>query len=368
MSTTVRIPYPVFIGLDGTALQAGRLFFGAPSGNPVTEPVSVYWDSARTQEASQPVLTLNGMPSRNGTVANLYLPTGADASLLVEDAKGRQVFYQKSLASGGDPSPVPAPVVGYASEIVVVPPGTTVINFTSLNYTPGANALIGIGGGFVFVAAAGDFIENSPTVITLTESAPVSRTFTFFAGVFVSTTVQKVINARFAGTMTGAASWSDEQTFTGGLKLANADVADPLILDWYFEGTFTPVAEGSLTAGTGTYVTQAGTFTRVGNLVTFSITMAWGAHTGTGKLRVGGLPYGGVVSAPCGAGTAVVGGFSTESYVVAASIDAVTDRIVLTRAEVDTTAAPGMPRWTLEEVDLGGLVTSQVRVQGQYFV
>jgi hypothetical protein len=62
-------------------------------------------------------------------------------------------------------------------------------------------------------------------------------------------------------------------------------------LDDYEEGTFTPTIFGSSTAGTGTYNTQIGNYTKVGRAVFFQISLDWSAHTGTGNLRVGGLPF-----------------------------------------------------------------------------
>lgn len=60
----------------------------------------------------------------------------------------------------------------------------------------------------------------------------------------------------------------------------------------YSEGTFTPRLDGSTVAGAGTYTSQQGVWTRVGRLVTFSASLAWSAHTGTGNMQVAlvGLP------------------------------------------------------------------------------
>jgi len=59
----------------------------------------------------------------------------------------------------------------------------------------------------------------------------------------------------------------------------------------YEEGTFTPVAAGSTTAGTGTYIKQYGRYTKVGNKVTFLAVTIWSAHTGTGNIQIQGLPF-----------------------------------------------------------------------------
>jgi len=63
------------------------------------------------------------------------------------------------------------------------------------------------------------------------------------------------------------------------------------LLDDYEEGTFTPVIVGATDAGAGTYTTQRGSYTKVGRLVTYNIGLGWTAHTGTGNMRITGLPF-----------------------------------------------------------------------------
>ena len=55
--------------------------------------------------------------------------------------------------------------------------------------------------------------------------------------------------------------------------------------------TFTPVIEGESAAGVGTYTMQVGRTRKRGKTVHFDIAIAWTAHTGSGNLLVGGLPY-----------------------------------------------------------------------------
>jgi hypothetical protein len=76
-----------------------------------------------------------------------------------------------------------------------------------------------------------------------------------------------------------------------GVRLGNVGSTDAKALDWYEESTFTPTIQGSTTDGVGTYATQIGRFTRIGNQVHFRITLNWSAHTGTGNIVVAGLPY-----------------------------------------------------------------------------
>ena len=67
--------------------------------------------------------------------------------------------------------------------------------------------------------------------------------------------------------------------------------ADANTLDDYAEGTFTPVVVGTTSAGSATYTTQTGSYTKIGRLVFFAIELTWSGHTGTGSLQVQGLPF-----------------------------------------------------------------------------
>lgn len=63
------------------------------------------------------------------------------------------------------------------------------------------------------------------------------------------------------------------------------------LLTWYEEGTWTPTVIGTTTAGTATYSTQLGTYTRIGRMVYFQLELNWNSGTGAGQLRLGGLPF-----------------------------------------------------------------------------
>jgi hypothetical protein len=66
---------------------------------------------------------------------------------------------------------------------------------------------------------------------------------------------------------------------------------DPNTLYDYEVGTFVPTIVGLTTAGVGTYTAQSGRYTKIGNRVMIQITVTWSAHTGTGNMRVAGLPF-----------------------------------------------------------------------------
>lgn len=59
----------------------------------------------------------------------------------------------------------------------------------------------------------------------------------------------------------------------------------------YTTGTFTPVIAGTTTAGTGTYTSQVGSYTKIGDRVYFELNVSWTAHTGTGNIQLTGLPF-----------------------------------------------------------------------------
>ena len=83
-------------------------------------------------------------------------------------------------------------------------------------------------------------------------------------------------------------------TFTGdigggtGIKF-NGDTAEANRLDDYEEGTWTP-AFGNI--GSGTYTTQLGSYTKVGNMVTITCTIQMATiGTASGDVFVTGLPF-----------------------------------------------------------------------------
>jgi hypothetical protein len=63
------------------------------------------------------------------------------------------------------------------------------------------------------------------------------------------------------------------------------------LLNDYEEGTFTPVISGTSTAGVGTYSVQNGAYVKIGKMVQYQIYLVLTAHTGTGDITIGGLPY-----------------------------------------------------------------------------
>lgn len=54
---------------------------------------------------------------------------------------------------------------------------------------------------------------------------------------------------------------------------------------------FTPSIAGSTSAGTATYSSQHGAYSRIGNIVFVQVNLVWTGHTGTGDMLVTGMPF-----------------------------------------------------------------------------
>lgn len=92
MSQQIEAGYPLFTDLKGHALDLGYIWIGVAGLDPETNPTVVYWDEALTTPALQPVRTISGLPSRQGTPANLYINTAY--SIKVKTRKRETVYTE----------------------------------------------------------------------------------------------------------------------------------------------------------------------------------------------------------------------------------------------------------------------------------
>jgi hypothetical protein len=97
---SIKPPYPAFAGADGLPLENGYIWVGTVNLNPQVNPISVFWDSALTIPAAQPIRTLNGYPVYQGSPSRFYV--GSDYSIHVLDSKGSLVYtsLNGNVASG----------------------------------------------------------------------------------------------------------------------------------------------------------------------------------------------------------------------------------------------------------------------------
>lgn len=84
-------PFPVFTDLNGEPLEDGKIFIGKANLNSETEPLSVFFDEDFNAAAAQPIRTLAGYPSRDGTPTNLFVAEAA-YSIVVRNKKNELVF------------------------------------------------------------------------------------------------------------------------------------------------------------------------------------------------------------------------------------------------------------------------------------
>jgi hypothetical protein len=107
-------PFQYFTESDGSPLEAGKIYVGTVNLNPITNPVTVYWDADGLIPADQPIRTIGGFPSRNGSPSKLFVPS--DYSILVRDRN--DVLMYSDLNAFGELD---------AAQIPYTPPGTNAI-------------------------------------------------------------------------------------------------------------------------------------------------------------------------------------------------------------------------------------------------
>jgi hypothetical protein len=87
---SVEPPYPAFADADGQPLEDGYIWVGTVNLNPITNPIAVYWNSALTIAAVQPIRTSGGYPVYQGTPSRFYAVT--DYSIQVQNKNGTVVY------------------------------------------------------------------------------------------------------------------------------------------------------------------------------------------------------------------------------------------------------------------------------------
>lgn len=87
---SIQPTYPIFTETDGLPLENGYIWIGAANLDPQGNPITVYWDADLTITAPQPIRTLAGYPSRNGTPARLYVDS--DYSIRVMNKNASTVY------------------------------------------------------------------------------------------------------------------------------------------------------------------------------------------------------------------------------------------------------------------------------------
>lgn len=90
-------PFVQISDSSGLPISQGLLYVGIANQNPESNPQVVFWDSAGTQPAAQPVVLTNGHVSRDGKIAELFIQN--DYSITVRTKKGALVFSKLSVSN-----------------------------------------------------------------------------------------------------------------------------------------------------------------------------------------------------------------------------------------------------------------------------
>lgn len=160
----VENPYNIFTETDGTPLENGYIYIGEANLNPITNPITVYWDSAGLYPAAQPIRTVNGYPSRNGAAAKIYVNAGAyeDYSIIVKNHHLRTVFYVRSTLTA---------ISIQGTTVDLIDDLRSIEGYGQSLYVRG-HSTIGDGGQGTFEwtdgAAPGTYVDNNGTIIVPT--------------------------------------------------------------------------------------------------------------------------------------------------------------------------------------------------------
>jgi hypothetical protein len=197
---------------------------------------------------------------------------------------------------------------GTTTQTVVLPVASTMtlgFGFEIFNNSTGVVTVNSSGANLVQTMAAGSKLE----VICILASGTDAASWQVVSMPLITNPLDLVTNQTANGTKTFTALVSTTTALdlqVGQIKFPatqNAS-ADANTLDDYEEGTWTPTVSGTGVAGAATYTNQVGRYIKIGRLVFVYAYINITAHTGTGSLVGGGLPF---------ASANVTAGYSTFS-------------------------------------------------------
>lgn len=166
-SLSVKPPYPLFSEADGLPLENGYIWLGQVNVDPQVNPINVYWDDALTILAAQPIRTLDGYPSYNGTPSRFYV--NVDYSIRVMNKNGSTIY----TSLNGNIF-VNTPI----SQVVTATQSQTVFNITFPTQ---------IGSNTLFV-----FVNGSKQIVGLNYTETSSTAITFLTGLNAGDVVEFV--------------------------------------------------------------------------------------------------------------------------------------------------------------------------------
>lgn len=178
MSSSIVSPFPFFTDTTGAALEGGYIYIGQSNLNPETAPINVFWDSALTIPAGQPIRTVGGYPSRAGTASRMYV--SADTYSITVRNKNRVLVF-----SAFDQSDSPGTVFDISTQIITAVAAQVTFSLTTFTYLPGTDTLQVYRNGLRLNLNL-DYIETSSSVVTLTSPAAAGDQFLFQGGTVIT--------------------------------------------------------------------------------------------------------------------------------------------------------------------------------------
>ena len=121
---SIQPTFPTFTDSDGTALENGFIWIGVAGSEPISTPLTAYWDAALTQVVTQPVRTRGGYPLNGSAIGRLYV--NSNYSIKVRNRNGFDLY--SSLTATERYSEVV--VNTNASQVVYDPAGTGAVATT----------------------------------------------------------------------------------------------------------------------------------------------------------------------------------------------------------------------------------------------
>lgn len=151
-------PYQLITDTAGAPLASGFIHIGQSGLDPETNPINVYYDSDLTVPAPQPIRTIGGLPSKDGSPANLYVDAD-DYSITVKD-KNSVVIYTVLEALDVISITRLSESAVFSVDSVQALPATGVSDGTSIVVTDENH-----GGSFVWEATKDKALHNGGTII-----------------------------------------------------------------------------------------------------------------------------------------------------------------------------------------------------------
>lgn len=178
MSSSIISPFPFFTDTTGAPLEGGYLYIGQSNLNPETAPVNVFWDAALTIPAPNPVRTVGGYPSRQGTPSRFYSAT--DTYSITVRNKNRALVF-----SAFDQSDSPTSVFDISTQLITSTAGQLTFTLTVFTYLPGTDTLQVFRNGLRLNLGL-DYLETNSSTITLTAPAALGDQFLFQGGAVIT--------------------------------------------------------------------------------------------------------------------------------------------------------------------------------------